>query len=137
MRFNTRFRIALQFFRFDTLPYGTPDVMGFAPFKRAKKGLAISLLLMAVITVPLYIAFVDLVEQGRIMREITTGQIELSGQPVGLRIVKIRTGRPPLVRVVLSASRQLNEGDVDALKQLISERIGRPVLLEAQLNLRR
>lgn len=112
-------------------------VMGFAPFKLAKKGLAISLLLMAVITVPLYIAFVDLVEQGRIMREIPTGQIDLSGQRVGLRIVKVRTGRPPLVRVVLSASRQLNEGDVEALKQLISERIGRPVLLEAQLNLRR
>ena len=43
-------------------------VMGFAPFKLAKKGLAITLVLMAAITVPLYIAFADLVEQGRILR---------------------------------------------------------------------
>jgi uncharacterized hydrophobic protein (TIGR00271 family) len=112
-------------------------VLGFAPFKLAKKGLAISLLLVAGIVAPLYIAFVDLVEQGRILKEIPTGQIELSGEQVGLRIVKVRTGTPPLVRVVLSAPRQLNASDVDALKQMIIERIGRTVLVEAQLNLRR
>jgi uncharacterized hydrophobic protein (TIGR00271 family) len=112
-------------------------VLGFAPFKLAKKGLAISLLLVAGIVAPLYIAFDDLVEQGRILRQIPTGQIELSGEQVGLRIVKVRTGTPPLVRVVLSAPRQLNASDVDALKQLIIERVGRSVLVEAQLNLRR
>ena len=112
-------------------------VLGFAPFKLAKKGLAISLLLLAGIIGPLYIAFVDLVEQGRIMRIIPTGQFELSGQQVGLRIVKVRTGRPPLVRVVLSSSSRLDESHVDALKQLISARVGRVVLVEAQLNLRR
>ena len=112
-------------------------MLGFAPFKLARKGLAISLLLLAVITVPLYMAFVDLVEQGRMMRLIPRGQIELAGQPVSLRIVKVRTGRQPLVRVVLSAPRQLDASHVDALKQMISERLGRSVLLEAQLNLRR
>jgi uncharacterized hydrophobic protein (TIGR00271 family) len=112
-------------------------VLGFAPFKLAKKGLAISLLLLAGIIGPLYIAFVDLVEQGSIMRIVPTGQFELSGQQVGLRIVKVRTGRPPLVRVVLSSSTRLDESHVDALKQLISERVGRTVLVEAQLNLRR
>jgi len=112
-------------------------VLGFAPFKLAKKGFAITLLLMAGIVGPLYIAFVDLVEQGRIMRIVPTGQVELSGQQVGLRIVKVKTGRPPLVRVILSSSTQLDESHVDALKQLISERVGRAVQVEAQLNLRR
>lgn len=112
-------------------------VLGFAPFKLARKGLAISLLLLAVITVPLYMAFADLVEQGRMMRLVPRGEIELAGQPVSLRIVKVRTGRQPLVRVVLSAPRQLDASHVDALKQMISERLGRSVLLEAQLNLRR
>lgn len=111
--------------------------MGFAPFKLARKGLAVTLLLMAIIIAPLYIAFVDLVEQGRILRMIPTGQIELAGEPVGLRILKVRTGRPPLVRVILSSPRRLDKTHVDALKQLIRERTGRTVLLEAQLNLRR
>jgi uncharacterized hydrophobic protein (TIGR00271 family) len=112
-------------------------VLGFAPFKLAKKGLAITVLLTAVITAPLYIAFVDLVDQGKILRQIPTGQIELSGETVGLRIVKVRTGRPPLVRVVLSSSRQLDASHVDELKQIIIERTGRRVLVEAQLNLQR
>lgn len=112
-------------------------VLGFAPFKLAKKGLAISLLLLAGIVGPLYIAFVDLVEQGRIMRTVPSGQLELSGQQVGLRIVKVKTGKPPLVRVILSSATRLDESHVDALKQLISERVGRTVQVEAQLNLRR
>jgi len=58
-------------------------------------------------------------------------------QQVGLRIVKVRMGRLPLVRVVMSSSTRLDESHVDALKQLISERVGRAVLVEAQLNLRR
>ncbi len=112
-------------------------VMGFAPFKLAKKGLAIALLLTAAIIGPLYITFVNLVEQGRILRQIPTGRIELSGQTVRLRSAKVRVSTPPLVRVVLSSSQRLDETHVDALKQMISERIGRPIVLEAQLSLRR
>ena len=63
--------------------------------------------------------------------------LELAGQPVGLRILKVTTGTPPLIRVMLHSPRQLDESHVDALKRLISERIGGDVLLEAQLNLRR
>ncbi len=112
-------------------------VLGFAPFGRAKKGLAIALLLLAAIVGPLYIAFVDLVEQGRIVQRIPTGRFELAGQQVGLRIVKVRVDDPPLVRVVLSSSQRMDERHVDALKRLISERVGHAIELEAQLNLRR
>ena len=71
------------------------------------------------------------------MSEIPTGQINLAAQQVDIRIVEVRTGTPPLVRVVLSSSLQLNEAHIDMLKQLISERVGADILLEAQLNLRR
>jgi uncharacterized membrane protein len=112
-------------------------VLGFAPFTLARKGLAVSLLMMAVIIGPLYVAFADLVEQGRILQQIPVGRTELVGQPVRLRILEVRTGAPPLVRVVLSSSERLEVTHVDALKQLISERIGRRIALEAQVNLRR
>ena len=112
-------------------------VLGFAPFELARKGITITLALMAVIIAPLYIAFDELVEGEEIVQEIPTGHIELAGTPVRLRIVEVRTGDPPLVRVMLASSRQLDASHVDALKQLIGERIGREVLVEAQLNLRR
>ena len=112
-------------------------VMGFAPFKLATKGLAITLLLVAFIIAPLYVAFVDLVDRGKMMRQILAGELELAGRQIDVRIVEIRTGTPPLVRVALSSSQRLNETDIDTLKQLISARIGRAIELEAELNLRR
>lgn len=112
-------------------------VLGFAPFHLAKKGLAVSLMLLAIIVWPLYLAFDDLVDQEEILNEIPVGLIELSGQAVDVRIDEIRMGTPPLIRVVLSSSQRLDEGHVDALKQIIFERIESPILLEAQLNLRR
>lgn len=112
-------------------------VMGFAPFKLARKGLAITGLLVAVIIGPLYVAFVDLVEQGRMMQQIPTGEVLLADRLVGLRVVKVRNGEPPLVRVELSSSQRLDESHVDALKQLISGKTGRSIVLEAQLNLKR
>ena len=112
-------------------------VMGFAPFKLAKKGLAITLLLVAIISGPLYVAFVDLVEQGRMMQRIPAGELVLAGQPVGMRVVKIRNGETPLVRVELSSPQRLDESHVDALKKLIVEQMGQAVILEAQLNLKR
>ena len=112
-------------------------VMGFAPFKLAKKGLAITLLLVAIISGPLYVAFVDLVEQGRMMQRIPAGEFLLAGQPVDLHVVKISSGEPPLVRVELSSPQRLDESHVDALKQMIVDQMGRTVVLEAQLNLKR
>jgi uncharacterized hydrophobic protein (TIGR00271 family) len=112
-------------------------VMGFAPFKLARKGLAITGVLVAVIIGPLYVAFVDLVEQGRMMRQIPSGEVLLVDRLVGLRVVRVRNGEPPLVRVELSSSQRLDESHVDALKQLISSRTGRSIVLEAQLNLKR
>ena len=46
-------------------------------------------------------------------------------------------GDPHLVRVVLSSPERLDNTHVDQLKRLISERVGEPVLLEAQINIRR
>ncbi len=111
--------------------------LGFAPFHLARKGLTITLVLMAAIVGPLYVSFEELVEGGEIVREVPTGQIELAGASVSLRIVDVRTGEPPLLRVIMGSSQRLDVSHVDALKQLVSQRIGRDVLVEAQLTLRR
>ncbi len=112
-------------------------VMGFAPFKLARKGLAVAVVLMAVIVGPLYIAFKNLVRSGEIREEIPTGAVELAGQPIDVRTLEVRVGTPPVVRVALTSPRRIDKSHVDALKQLISGRIGEEVLVEAQLNLRR
>lgn len=116
-------------------------VLGFAPFKRARAGLGVTLVIMLVISAPLYIAFTRLVEKDHILEQIReqvpAGQVDLSGLTVSVTSVQVTLGEPHLVRVVLSSPERLNETHVNELKNLISERIGQPILLEAQLNIRR
>ena len=116
-------------------------VLGFAPFKRARTGLGITLVIMLVISAPLYIAFTHLVEKDHILEQIReqvpAGQVDLSGLTVSVTSVQVSLGDPHLVRVVLSSPERLDETHVNELKNLISEKIGQPILLEAQLNIRR
>jgi uncharacterized hydrophobic protein (TIGR00271 family) len=112
-------------------------VLGFAPFKRAKAGLGVTLLIMLVISAPLSIAFTHLVKKDRILEQVPTGEIQLAGSPVNVGQIRVTVGEPHLVRVVLSSPIQLDKTHVDELKQVIVNRVGEPVLLEAQLNIRR
>jgi uncharacterized hydrophobic protein (TIGR00271 family) len=116
-------------------------VLGFAPFKRARAGLGVTLAIMLVISAPLYIAFDHLVEKDHILEQIRAqvpaGQVDLSGLAISVTSIQVTLGDPHLVRVVLSSPERLDKTHVDELKNLISERIGQPILLEAQLNIRR
>lgn len=116
-------------------------VMGFAPFKRARTGLGITLVLMLIISVPLYVAFTHLVQKDRILEKIKlqvpAGQVELAGMPVTVDNIRVTLGEPHLVSVVLSSPARLSEVHVDELKEMIRDEIGEPILLEAQLNMRR
>ena len=112
-------------------------VMGFAPFKRARTGLGISLLIMLVISAPLTVAFSHLVEKDRILEQVPTGEIDLAGLAVRVYDVRVTVGEPHLVRVILSSPERLEPAHVDELKKIISDRVGEPLLLEAQMNIRR
>jgi uncharacterized hydrophobic protein (TIGR00271 family) len=112
-------------------------VLGFAPFGRARKGLVISIAMMLAISVPLSAAFMHLVERDRIQDQVPVGVVELLGEAVDVVKVQVTVGDPHLVRVVLSSSSRLHEDHVDALKQIVVERVGEPLVLEAQLDIRR
>lgn len=71
------------------------------------------------------------------LKQIQSGEVRLVDQEAVVRVVKVRNGNPPLVRVELSSSRRLDASHVDELKRLLVEQVGRPVILEAQMNLRR
>ncbi len=112
-------------------------VLGFAPFSRARAGVGVTLAIMLVIAAPLSVAFADLVERNRIADQVPVGEIQLDGLPVEVSQRRVTLGDPHLVRVVLSSPERLDNTHVDQLKRLISERVGEPVLLEAQINIRR
>ncbi len=112
-------------------------VLGFAPFKTARKGMSVALLMLALIAVPLGFAFSDLVKQNRVLKLVPRGQVELAGSPVEVRSVSVRVGDETVVRVTLSSPNRLDAKHMDALKKIIADRVGHPVVLEAQFSLRR
>jgi uncharacterized hydrophobic protein (TIGR00271 family) len=112
-------------------------VMGFAPFHLAKRGLIFAGVTMVAIAIPLTIAFSGLTQQGNLLNQVPTGLVTLGGQQVRIGHVEVTAGSPPLVRLRLSAPKQVEEAQVDELKQLISERVGEVIELEADFSLRR
>jgi len=112
-------------------------VMGFAPFHRARKGLGIALVMALLISAPLYVSFRHLVEKEAILKEVPRGEVILSGIPVQVGSVTIKAGSPWVVRVVLSAPSTLDQGHVEELKQIITDRTSENVLVEAQFSIRR
>ncbi|MDG2045714.1 MAG: TIGR00341 family protein [Halioglobus sp.] len=113
-------------------------VLGFAPFRRARAGIGISLLIMLLISAPLTLSFYSLVQKDRMLEHLPTGEIKLSDVTVNISRVDVALNQQPhLVRLVLSANRLLKTSDVEELKGIVSERVGEPVLLEVQSNIRR
>jgi uncharacterized hydrophobic protein (TIGR00271 family) len=112
-------------------------VMGFAPFERARRGLTVTLGILLVIAIPLYISFNHLVEKDRLLSQIPRGEMILAGAPVEVANVSVKAGDPWVVRVVLSSPQRLDHYHVEKLKQIISERAGNEVLVEAQFSVRR
>jgi uncharacterized hydrophobic protein (TIGR00271 family) len=111
-------------------------VLGFAPFNRARAGLAVSLLMLLVISVPLSLSFSHLVERQRILEQISTGPIQLEALQVNVDHAKVTLGEPPLVSLVLSSKEQLDATQVGELKALISKQLAQPIQLEVQSNIK-
>ena len=112
-------------------------VMGFAPFTRAKRGLGFSLAVVAIISVPLYIAYDHLVERNQLQEQVPSGSFLLLDQEVHVGKVNVNLAEPPLVSVVISSAERLENEHLDELKRMIREQVGRDIQLEAQLNIRR
>ncbi|MFT6285963.1 MAG: putative hydrophobic protein (TIGR00271 family) [Alcanivorax sp.] len=112
-------------------------VLGFAPFHLARKGLTLALGMMAVIAIPLTIAFSGLIQQGTLLNRVPTGYIEVDGAQLDIGHVEVRPGAPPLIRISLSAAHHPDEHQIDALKAIITEHVGEPIVLEADFILRR
>jgi hypothetical protein len=112
-------------------------VLGFSPFKRARAGLGVTLLILLVISVPLSLSFSHLVSRERLLEHVPTGDISLTSGSVHVVSADVTLQNPPLVKLVLSSAKRLEVDDVDELKALISEKIGEPFQLEVQSNILR
>jgi uncharacterized hydrophobic protein (TIGR00271 family) len=101
--------------------------LGFSPFGRAKRGLALALLLVGVVSVPLAVGFLRMVDENRVVR-LLEGQ-EVGG--VGLRDVQVRSVDPLHLSARLVSPDAIGPEEVDRVKQGIEARLRQPIVLEA------
>lgn len=112
-------------------------VLGFAPFHLARRGVGVSLAFLALIAIPLYLSFGKLVDKGEIYRSLPQGHMTLLDKDVELLPQDIYLEQPTRIAYRLMAPAPLTPAHLYALKAELQQRLQRPVILEAEVRIRR
>jgi uncharacterized hydrophobic protein (TIGR00271 family) len=108
----------------------TFSILGFAPLRRARRGLILSLVIVSVISVPLAVSFRHMVEAQQTARSLEGWQFG----DFEIRDVSVETGvGVPVVRCRLISSQRIEPADCDAVCQAIRQQLGKPVKVEFTL----
>ena len=101
-------------------------LLGYAPFKRAKMGLIYTLVIIALVTIPLTLSFGRIIQEAQITKALEGTTID----EIVLRDVKIRFGNPLVVSLKLVGSKTMEPEKIVEIKEKIEERLEQPVILE-------
>ncbi len=105
--------------------------LGFSPFHRAKRGLIISIVFVAVVSIPLGLGFNRMVDEHRIMRLLDGWKVaDVELRDVSVRDLRLRSGLPVHISFRLLSRGPIDTATIDTLKEAIEERLERPVRLE-------
>ncbi|WP_192348369.1 TIGR00341 family protein [Algoriphagus sp. Y33] len=107
-------------------------MLGFSPFRLAKRGLLISLGILIAIALPLGLTFNKMVEENEIIQGLSGKEI-----PHGLlRQVKVVQMQPLKLSVTILSEKALDEQDFLEIQQEIEEEIGQSIALELTLGVK-
>lgn len=107
-------------------------ILGYSPFRLARKGLVISGLILILITAPLVLSFSEMVRENRVIQELSGKEI-----PHGLlRDVKVIGLSPLRLSVTVLSDQKLEQEDYKAIKNEIEEKIGQTIELELTLGIK-
>lgn len=111
--------------------------LGFAPFRLARTGLMASLLLLAIVSIPLYFAFEKLIEKNRIMSQLFRPEVIHYLDDATITPVSIHLGEETLIRIQITSRNPVTGQNLEKIRQQFMDRLGRPVTVEASIMLRR
>ncbi|WP_439882440.1 TIGR00341 family protein [Pontibacter sp. MBLB2868] len=108
-------------------------LLGFSPFHLARKGLIISLLLVALVSIPLWLGFSTMVRDHQIIQELDGHTI----RNITIRDVNIIQNKPMLISIRLLAEGPISMQELDIIKKEIENKVGQQVQLEIVVSIRR
>ncbi|MCL5255379.1 MAG: DUF389 domain-containing protein [Gammaproteobacteria bacterium] len=106
-------------------------VLGYAPVKRARKGLIVTLISVAIITVPLAFAFASIYQNYRIERDISSYEFVVQNQRVEFSNIEVNARRNTIyIRADTIGTQPLDDTSMRELKAELEARWNRSVTLE-------
>jgi uncharacterized hydrophobic protein (TIGR00271 family) len=105
-------------------------VLGYAPIKRAKKGLVYALVVAGVVAIPLYFSFKTMVVDSHIQTALEKKHYILGGKDVKIENVLLSHEDTLVVKCELVVSDTLDKFDLSRLKSQLKDEIGEKFVLE-------
>ncbi|WP_024852184.1 TIGR00341 family protein [Hydrogenovibrio kuenenii] len=111
-------------------------LMGYSPFRLAKKGMILIFLFGILVSIPLGVSFHKMVLEQRMVYALEGWTVD----GVEVRNVKVRDvsgDNPDFVGVTLVSHKTLSSGDIDRIKKQMEQKLGHAISLEATLAVKR
>ncbi|OQK17539.1 hypothetical protein AU255_06605 [Methyloprofundus sedimenti] len=109
--------------------------IGYAPFSRAKKGIAISVFMVAVISVPLILSFADMQKIAAVKKQLLRQSYTISGQTLQLRNIKVRLGRSLKISADLMSTHIPDNKELADFEQQLTQQLGQSVAIDFSVRL--
>ena len=111
-------------------------ILGYAPIHRAKKGLLYTLVILSIITIPLVISFIKVIEQNTILNQLNNKQYEIYNKTVEVSILEVDLSRElPNIFMETKSDEHLTKTDLQSLSQKISSQVGKKVVLNIDMKI--
>ncbi len=108
-------------------------VMGYSPFKLARKGVLLSLVFVGILSLPLGLSFQRMVQEHNIVEKIESLKYE-EYEVKEARVVRLN---PLTVGITVTADHNLSEDELDELKKSLEKSLDREIDLEITVAIKR
>lgn len=107
-------------------------VLGFAPVKKAKKGLFYTFVLMALISIPLFLSFIKVVDNYEYFNKLNSFKsIVVNDKKVELNIQSLQNKKDKIfVNLEVVSSEHLSFNDYNIIKNKLQETVGKKIVLK-------
>ena len=107
-------------------------VLGFAPIKRAKKGILYTSILMVIIAIPLFLSFMDVVHKYDYFNKLNSFKsVALNGHDIELHIKKVQNKNDEIiVNLDVISSKPLILDDYNIIKEKLQKVVDKKLVLE-------
>ena len=107
-------------------------VLGYAPIKRAKKGVFYTSILMALITIPLYVSFMQVVEKNDYLSKLNSVKKLVSNdKKIELNIKKLENKSSAIfLSIEVVSSKHLELENYKDIKKKLEEKVDKKIVLK-------